>query len=70
MAREADLSDDTVTLPTRVDAALQSFRSSEVMADYLGTDFVSNYAWQRQGESDYFHGEVPDLDYRFYLRAL
>ena len=70
MAREADLSDDTVTLPTRVDAALQSFRSSEVMADYLGADFVSTYAWQRQGESDYFHGEVPDLDYRLYLRAL
>ena len=40
------------------------------MADYLGEDFVSTYLWQRGGESDLYHGQVPDLDYQWYLRAL
>lgn len=70
VGREADLSDAEVTLPRRLDTALQLFRDSTVLADYLGEDFVATYAWQRQGESDLYHGEIPDLDYRYYLRAL
>lgn len=70
VAREADLSTVEVTLPTRLDAALDAFRGSQAVADYLGEDFVERYAIQRQGESDSYHGEVPDLDYQWYLRAL
>lgn len=70
VAREADLSEVEVTLPTRLDAALESFRSSKTLPDYLGEDFIAAYAAQRQGESDLYHGEVPDLDYQWYLRAL
>jgi glutamine synthetase len=35
-----------------------------------GPRFVGAYAAVRQGESDDYHGQVPDLDYAWYLRAL
>jgi glutamine synthetase len=68
--READLSDDAVTLPTRLDRAITLFREGDILPDYLGPRFVGAYAAVRQGESDDYHGQVPDLDYAWYLRAL
>ncbi|EED31456.1 putative glutamine synthetase protein [gamma proteobacterium NOR5-3] len=70
IAREADLSQDTVTLPTRIDAGIKMFREGEILPDYLGQKFVDTFAAIRQGESDDYHGRVPDLDYQWYLRAL
>jgi len=70
VAREADLSDAETTLPTRLDRAIALFRAGEVLPDYLGRRFVDAYAAVRQGESDDYHSQVPDLDYAWYLRAL
>ena len=68
--READLSDVTTTLPTRLDEALKLFRDGALLPSYLGEKFVGAYVTMRQGESDDYHGQVPDLDYAWYLRAL
>jgi glutamine synthetase len=68
--READLSQDSTTLPTRLDRAIALFREGEILPGYLGQSFVDAYAAVRQGESDDYHGQVPDLDYQWYLRAL
>jgi glutamine synthetase len=70
VSRVADLSDAEVTLPTRLDAALACFREATVLPRYLGKDYCDLYATLRQGESDDYHGQVPDLDYQWYLRAL
>ncbi len=68
--READLSEDATTLPTRLDQAITMFRTGDILPDYLGQLFVDSFAAIRQGESDDYHGRVPDLDYEWYLRAL
>ncbi|WP_439108113.1 glutamine synthetase family protein [Congregibacter sp.] len=68
--READLSENSTTLPTRLDRAITLFREGDILPDYLGQMFVDAYAAIRQGESDHYHGEIPDLDYQWFLRAL
>jgi glutamine synthetase len=68
--READLSDAPTTLPTRLDDAIRMFRSGDILPAYLGEQFVQAYAAVRKGESDDYHGQVPDLDYEWYLRAI
>ena len=68
--READLSDDETTLPTRLDEALRLFREGALLRPYLGEDWVKTFAAVRQGESDDYHGRVPDIDYAWFLRAL
>jgi len=68
--READLSDIETTLPTRLDEALALLRRGEILPEYFGDLFVRSFTTVRQGESDHYHGEVPDLDYQWYLRAI
>lgn len=68
--READLSDDETTLPTRLDEALRLLREGRLLRPYLGERYVNTFAAVRQGESDDYHGRVPDLDYAWFLRAL
>ncbi|MEO1078435.1 MAG: glutamine synthetase family protein [Pseudomonadota bacterium] len=68
--READLSEDVTTLPTRLDQALRKFREGTVLPAYLGQTYVDAFAAIRKGEGDDYHGQVPDLDYEWYLRAI
>ena len=68
--READLSADETTRPTRLDAAIALFANSDVLPPYLGGGFTTIYAAIRQGESNAYHAQVPDLDYAWYLRAV
>ena len=68
--READLSMVETTLPTRLDAAIALFADSDVLPTYLGPEFTTIYAAIRQGESNAYHAQVPDVDYAWYLRAL
>ena len=68
--READLSEAPTTLPTRLDAAIDLFKQGDKLTSYLGATFKREFAAMRQGESDDYHGRVPDLDYAFYLRAI
>ena len=70
LPREADLSDAETTLPTRLDKAIELFRAGDVLPAYLGEQFADAYAAIRQGESDDYRGQVPDLDYAWFLRAL
>ena len=70
IAREADLSKVETTLPTRLDAAIALFADSDVLPTYLGPEFTTIYAAIRQGESNAYHAQVPDVDYAWYLRAL
>ncbi|MAI94983.1 MAG: glutamine synthetase [Halieaceae bacterium] len=70
IARDADLSQDDTTLPSRVDSAIDLFRQSEVLPGYFGHEFSRIYTGIRQGESNSYHAQVPDLDYAWYLRAL
>ncbi|MEQ8262743.1 glutamine synthetase family protein [Pseudohaliea sp.] len=70
IAREEDLSDTEVTIPQRLDAAIGLLRSGRILPHYLGEAFIDAFATQRQGESDMYHAQVPDLDYAWYLRAL
>jgi glutamine synthetase len=65
-----DLSDAKVTLPQRWDKALELFRRSRVLPEYLGADYCQAFAILRQGECDDFHARVSNLDYEWYLRAL
>lgn len=70
LPREADLSDAKVTLPTRLDKALELLRNGTILPSYLGELYTQSYVALRQGESDDYHGQVPDLDYQWFLRAL
>ena len=69
-AKFADLSEDDTTLPARVDKAIELFAGSDTLAGYFGEEFSRIYTAIRQGESNAYHAEVPDLDYAWYLRAL
>lgn len=68
--READLSKDETTLPTRVDEAIRLFAEGPVLKGYFGEQFCRVYGAVRLGESNDYHSRIPDLDYRWYLRAL
>jgi glutamine synthetase len=46
------------------------FANSDVLPTYLGGGFTTIYAAIRQGESNAYHAQIPDLDYAWYLRAL
>jgi glutamine synthetase len=70
VSREADLSASEVTLPQRLEEALELFRTGQVLPAYLGTDFVEAFTAQRRGEANLYYAQVPDLDYAWYLRAL
>jgi len=70
LPREADLSADVTTLPTRLDTAIPLLRNGDILPDYLGRQYIQHYTILRQGESDDYHGQVPDLDYQWFLRAL
>jgi glutamine synthetase len=68
--REMDLSNSEVSIPQRLDKALELLRAGTILPPYLGEAFIEAFATQRQGESDLYHAQVPDLDYAWYLRAL
>ena len=59
VAREADLSEDQTSLPTRLDDAIQFFSDSEVLRDYLGPKFTRVYSAIRRGESNDYHSQIP-----------
>lgn len=70
LPRETDLSDASITLPTRLDAALNLLDDAEILPGYLGELYSQTYVKLRRCESDDFHSRVPDLDYHWLLRAI
>lgn len=70
VSREADLSEEATTLPMRLESAIQLLEGGDVLPDYLGRKYIDHYTVLRRGELDDYHGQVPDLDYEWFLRAL
>lgn len=57
-------------LPRRWDAALDLFRDSGVLPEYLGEEFCRVYEIVRRNECERFHRQVGNLDYEWYLRGV
>ncbi len=57
-------------LPQRWEAALDRFRSSELVPKYLGKEYSEIFARMRQSECNSYHAAVPNLDYAWYLRSV
>ncbi|WP_221792407.1 glutamine synthetase family protein [Aquisediminimonas sediminicola] len=55
-------------MPSNWFAAVDQFRQSALMQDYLGARFVEMYAIVKQTEQERFFALVPELDYSWYLR--
>lgn len=62
--------DQEVTLPVRWEAALDSFKDSEILPSYLGEEFCRVYELARRSECDRFQAQVSNLDYEWYLRSV
>lgn len=54
-------------LPNHWAAAIEAFKTSERMRDYLGDRFVTHYCTVKEVEMARFFGEVTELDYAWYL---
>jgi glutamine synthetase len=57
-------------MPTNWFAALEKFRSSPVLADYLGTRLVDIFATLKEIEADRFFAEPQPIDFDYYLRTI
>jgi len=55
-------------LPSTWFAALDAFEASSVMREYLGERFVGMFTTVKRTEQDRFFGQVPTLDYDWYLK--
>ena len=64
---EADPAADA--MPSNWFAAVDRFAVSPIMKDYLGERFVDIYSIVKRSEQDRYFGEVPALDYEWYLRT-
>ena len=54
-------------LPNSWGAAIEQFKQSQLMRDYLGDRFVTQYCTVKEVELARFMGEVTELDYAWYL---
>ena len=64
------LQEQEITLPRRWDAALDRFRDSHILPEYLGEEFCRVYEIVRRSECERFHEQVSDRDYQWYLRGV
>ncbi len=65
-----ELASSDVSLPKRWDDALELFRNSKILPQYMGEQYCRVFGFIRQGECDDFHSRITDVDYEWYLRAL
>ena len=54
-------------LPNNWAAAIEAFKSSQRMRDYLGDRFVTHFCTVKEVEMARFFGEVTELDYAWYM---
>jgi glutamine synthetase len=64
------LTEEKITLPTRWEAALDHFDSSDIMKHYLGDQYHNTYSVVKRGECNSYHAQISPLDYQWYLRAV
>ncbi|ANG63037.1 gamma-glutamylputrescine synthetase [Marinobacterium aestuarii] len=62
--------DETIGLPIRMPDALELFRQSEVLRNYLGSDFVDLYDSCKSDELSQFERHVSELETQWYLSTL
>jgi glutamine synthetase len=56
-------------LPSNWFAAVEAFEKSKILKDYLGEEFVRQFATVKRAEQDRFFAEVTSLDYDWYLAS-
>ena len=64
------IDEQEITLPRRWDAALDRFRDSQILPEYLGEEFCRVYEIVRRSECERFHEQVSNRDYEWYLRGV
>ena len=64
----AKAAESGVKLPSNWFAAVDAFAASPIIADYLGARFQTMFASVKHTEQDRFFGQVPPIDYQWYLR--
>lgn len=62
-----DQAPEDYRLPNHWAAAIEALKQSELMRDYLGDRFVTQYCTVKEVEMARFMGEVTELDYAWYL---
>jgi glutamine synthetase len=60
---------DGIALPSRWEAALERFRASTVLPDYLGAEYCQCFHDCRMFEANSFHAHIDPLEHRWYLRT-
>jgi glutamine synthetase len=71
MVEEGTMVDEQeVTLPIRWEAALDRFKNSEILPQYLGEEFCRVFEITRRSECDQFQAQISNLDYEWYLRSV
>lgn len=70
IAEGAMMDEQEITLPRRWDTALDLFRDSEALPEYLGEEFCRVYEIVRRSECERFHEQVSNRDYEWYLRGV
>ncbi|MEE9574564.1 MAG: glutamine synthetase, partial [Gammaproteobacteria bacterium] len=70
VAERTMLEKQEVTLPVRWEAALDRFKNSEILPEYLGEEFCRVFELTRRSECDRFHAQISNLDYEWYLRSV
>ena len=65
---------ETVNLKTRIpdrwDYALDKFKRSKTLPDYLGKEFCRTFELNRRGECKQYHDVISPLDFDWYLRSV
>jgi len=70
MIREGEAVTLKSRIPDRWDYALDKFRRSKVLPEYLGAEFCSYYLRHRRAECRQFHNAINPLDFDWYLRSV
>ena len=70
VAEGAMIDEQEATLPRRWEAALDRFKRSEILPEYLGEEFCRVFEIMRRNECERFHEQVGNLDYEWYLRSV
>ena len=70
IAERTMLGDQEITLPIRWEAALDRFKNSEILPEYLGQEFCRLFEIARRSECNQFNAQISDLDYKWYLRSV
>jgi len=70
MVRENEVIELKRKLPARWNTAIDRFARSQVLPQYLGSDYCRIYALNRREEEQRFHNTISNVDFDWYMRAV